>query len=607
MQIVVEREFGVFKTEHRIQTLYYCSIIGFLLLFVYSLLYFILDNPFMGWFNLISAGAILVNGLILIYLKNSMLASHVAMSVLYLVCLELLFNGGLGDTGIYWLFLYPILGFLTLSLRGAFLWISALYSSVLFIMIFQFSYGAVITPFSNVELSQSFVSLIFAALLIYFYRNITVQNSQQLGELTMDLRRVNLRLSQQKDELKEYSSKLQDTVGQLRDTKIAMLNILEDIDEERQKTQKHADELLKFQQAVEYSTDHIVITDPDGIILYANRSVNTITGFTQKELIGTKAGSKANWGGLMPRSFYTHMWKELKRKKKPFEGKVNNRRKNGEYYVARATISPVFDGNGDIKFFIGIERDVTKEDQIDKMKTEFISLASHQLRTPLSAMKWFLEMLLDGDAGDLKKEQKEFVMKVNDSNERMIELVNSLLNVSRIETGRLLIEPMEIDLKHLVMDCVEYMKIKADAKQQVLKFHCEKSIKPIVLDPKLLRQVLLNLLSNAIKYTPEKGSILVTLTNRSRSIIISVKDTGYGIPKKEQEKIFSKFFRANNIVHVETDGNGLGLYLAKAVVDAFKGQLWFESEENRGTTFYISIPQKGVIAKKGEISLLEAK
>lgn len=383
----------------------------------------------------------------------------------------------------------------------------------------------------------------------------------------------------------------------------AILNILDDTEKSKKEIEILAKDLEKFKLAVANASDHIVITDSEGNILYANQAVEKITGFKIKDILGKKAGSKDLWGGLMGAEFYKKMWDTIKNKKQVFQGKINNKRKNGDRYIALSSISPILDSNKEVSFFLGIERDITQEEDVNRAKTEFVSLASHQLRTPLSAINWYTEMLLAGDAGVLTDQQKQFLDEIYKGNQRMVDLVNALLNVSRIELGTLAVEPELLKLADLADSVLNELKVQIKAKSLKIVKNYNKTIPDINADPKLLRILWQNILSNAVKYTPAKGKIEISIEQQKDEFLLTIADNGYGIPKFQQDKIFTKLFRADNVRDKETDGTGLGLYIVKAIVDSAKGKIWLESEENKGTTFYISLPKSGMQKKAGSKGL----
>lgn len=388
---------------------------------------------------------------------------------------------------------------------------------------------------------------------------------------------------------------------ELEKTKRVMLNVLEDVQEERSRAESLASELEKFKIALDGTSDHVVITDSNGIALYANAGLERITGFSPEEVLGKKVGTKELWGGKMSPEFYEDLWRTIKVEKKPFVGEITNKRKDGTPYQALSSISPIMNKHGVLEFFIGIERDITKEKEIDSAKTEFVSLASHQLRTPLSAINWYTEMLLSEDAGAITDMQREYLGEVSRGSRRMVELVNALLNVSRIELGTFAVQPEPTDVVELARDVINELKSKILEKKLHIEEAYVENLPKMMVDPKLTRIVFQNLLTNAVKYTPEEGriSVSIAMSVDETMFTIAVSDTGYGIPKEDQSRIFTKLFRASNIREKETDGTGLGLYIIKSIVEHSGGTVTFESEEGKGTTFTLTLPVSGMRPQEG--------
>ncbi len=367
--------------------------------------------------------------------------------------------------------------------------------------------------------------------------------------------------------------------------------------------------LSNFKEAVDGSFDYILITDPDGIILYANSAIERITGFTPQEVIGKKAGTKDLWGGLMGKPFYERLWKILKQDKKPFTGEVKNKRKDGTLYDAFHTITPVLDKDGNVQFFFEIQRDITHDKEVDRAKTEFVSLASHQLRTPLTAINWYSEMLLSGDVGAVSEEQSHYLKEIYKGSQRMVRLVNDLLNVSRLEAGGLIVEPVPTKISSLISASIKEGKFIEAEREIPVRFKNSKEDIKLAVDSELLSQVLRNIINNAVRYCSglPNPQVEVSLDKRAvegvNSLVIKVEDNGIGIPKVEQHRVFEKFFRASNAQKEAPGGTGLGLYISKTVVEKWGGKMWFESGERKGTIFYVTIPLTGMVFQKGEKKL----
>ncbi|MBI5456880.1 HAMP domain-containing histidine kinase [Candidatus Kaiserbacteria bacterium] len=246
-----------------------------------------------------------------------------------------------------------------------------------------------------------------------------------------------------------------------------------------------------------------------------------------------------------------------------------------------------------------LEEEKKKAAVVDKAKTEFVSLASHQLRTPLSTVKWYADMLIAEDVGTLNGKQKEYLDKVYNGNQRMVNLVNDLLNVSRIDLGTLPIERKATDIAMLIQSVIdEQLEIRKKKLHLETKF--DESLGKALVDPKLLRMVVQNLVSNATQYTDEGGSIRISVTRTDQQgraseasgewFTFEISDTGYGIPRSQFGKIFTKLFRADNVRERNTEGTGLGLYIVKSIVDACGGKVGFESVEGEGTRFFVTLP-----------------
>lgn len=344
--------------------------------------------------------------------------------------------------------------------------------------------------------------------------------------------------------------------------------------------------------------DGLIVTNKRGNIIRINKVAASMLGFRKEELAG-KSLEEILWVYDEPGK------KIIKRLDRPFVRAVGGNKVTGKYvYMTRSrsrfpvslTATPLAQ-RGEISGSVVIFRDITKEEELDRAKKEFVSVASHELLTPVSASKSFLSMLLSGDFGEITGKQKVYMKKLFSLNQRMVELVDDLLNVSRLELGVLESAAEPVDVVDAVQYEVKSIKPLAESKKIKIEEKYTEGIPAMLLAPKLLRIVMQNLLSNAIKYSPDGGLVSVSVKTEKQvkgpdTILISVSDTGMGIPKDQQEKIFSKFFRAENVKVQEIAGTGLGLFIVQNIVTMFKGKIWFKSEEGTGTTFFLRLPMR---------------
>ena len=281
------------------------------------------------------------------------------------------------------------------------------------------------------------------------------------------------------------------------------------------------------------------------------------------------------------------MWQAIKVDKKPFVAEVKNRRKNGAEYWQELHISPVLSENGEVKLYIGIEPNISERKEREKFRDEFISILTHQLKNPLTSVKWTLEWIRK--QGSLTLEQQEAVGTISKQNESLLNLISDLLVFAKIGTAQHGYET--IDLAEEINAIIDDVKKKNP--RVTFSFEREHPV-PIATNKSLALQVFANLIANAAEYSDRTaGNVRVTLQDEGTRYIFSVENNGTSIPAKEQQKIFSKFFRASNAAEAKNTGTGLGLFVVKLVCDNFKWQVWFESPlpgQDCGTVFFVAIP-----------------
>jgi len=223
---------------------------------------------------------------------------------------------------------------------------------------------------------------------------------------------------------------------------------------------------------------------------------------------------------------------------------------------------------------------------------DFVALTAHQLKKPLSEMKLSLQMILAGDFGSVSLEQKEIIEKILHSNETAICLITDLLDMAKIEGKKTLYNRSSVDVVELIESLISFEHDALKRKNIVVKLEKPSVVPSVMADRSKLSLAIQNILDNAVKYTPVGGSITIGINEHQEGVEIIVKDSGIGIPHDQHKKLFTKFFRGVNAIKMETSGSGLGLFIAKNIIEGQGGSIRFESEENRGTTFFIVLPTK---------------
>jgi PAS domain S-box-containing protein len=375
----------------------------------------------------------------------------------------------------------------------------------------------------------------------------------------------------------------------LENAKIAARNVSEDLQAEKERI---AQTNAKDEAILASIADGCIAVNENGEIIVVNQMAQKMLGYTGKESIGK------HWYEIL------HREDEAGNRLSPEQGAIRAAlsttasavappfsyvRKDGTKFPVSRTVAPIT-LQGKIIGAVNIFRDITREKEIDRAKSEFISIASHQLRTPLTGIQWVIERFTKKEK--LTAKGKEYLDDIHTSAKRLTELVDLMLNLSRIEAGKIDVTPELIEVVGLVAD---YLKETTGLREKkglrvIFDDHPVKCM--AVTDKNALRNIVQSIISNAIEYTPDKGKIEIGIQKKGVAFVMWVKDTGIGIPKAEQHQVFEKFMRATNAKLYKTNGTGIGLYIAQWATTLLGGKIWFESKESKGSTFYVELPLK---------------
>jgi PAS domain S-box-containing protein len=370
---------------------------------------------------------------------------------------------------------------------------------------------------------------------------------------------------------------------------------------EQKARRKAENELKKLSRAIEQSPNSIVITDTNHIIEYVNPATFKLTGFNKDDIIGNSthlfdAGGPENNFFEIVNTIITG---------KEWQGELLNRKKTGELYWTYAKISPIFNDEGVITNFLGISEDITeqkklttdlikakeKAEESDRLKTSFLHNISHEIRTPMNAIVGFSGFL--NEPGLTSKKRKQFTDIIVQSSNQLLSIISDIIDIATIESGQEKVFESEIKLNSTLQLLYEQFLIEAE--KQNVKLNLNVSLQcdhdSIISDETKLVQILANLIGNALKFT-KQGYINIGYWINGQELEFSVEDTGIGIPTEMHEEIFNRFSQVESTTALQFGGSGLGLSISKAYVGLLGGKIWLESEVNKGTTFYFTIPYK---------------
>jgi PAS domain S-box-containing protein len=360
---------------------------------------------------------------------------------------------------------------------------------------------------------------------------------------------------------------------------------------------------------VESIPSTIIILDKGLKILYANRNYYTKSGKKEREVVGERL-ERVFSPVLIEKTMIDEKIRQVFETGIPFSG-GQLRYPGGLFFFYK--IHPLKDADYGVRRVVLLMEDITEltrlEEEVrdsyvklenayaelkeeDKTKSDFISTASHELRTPLTVINSYLEMFEDGMLGELDENQQDKLAVIRSQTDHMIKLVEDMLDTSRLESRKFKIQKHHLNLVEIAKSAIDEISRLADLKEHTISLKAKDKVASIEGDEHRIKQVFSNLLTNAIKYTPNKGKIDVGIKNENGHLLVSISDTGIGIPEKEHEKIFEKFYTVGGkSLTRESERMGLGLTIAKGIVEAHGGKIWVESEENKGSTFYFTLPR----------------
>jgi len=373
------------------------------------------------------------------------------------------------------------------------------------------------------------------------------------------------------------------------------------------------DRIRQLSRAVEDSPASVVITDIEGTIEYVNPKFSRVTGYASEEVVGENP--RVLKGGDQPESFYKELWDTILAGRE-WRGEFCNKKKSGDLFWELASISPIRDEDGAITHFVGVKEDITERkyaswqleqaksdaESANQAKSDFLTNMSHELRTPLNAVIGFSEVLEDGTFGELNDKQRQYVGNILQSGRHLLSLINDILDLSKIEAGKMELELSEVDISRLLCESLVFVQEKAHRHDIRLETSLSEEVSALKIraDERKLKQAMFNLLSNATKFTPDGGLVTVMAEIADGELTVRVRDTGIGMKPEDLFRVFEEFEQLDASYAKTQQGTGLGLALAKRLVELHGGRIWAESEgDGKGSTLVFTLPLQSTDRTEG--------
>jgi PAS domain S-box-containing protein len=356
---------------------------------------------------------------------------------------------------------------------------------------------------------------------------------------------------------------------------------------------QHVSELLRTRQEeasqqraiLESIADGVVVADARGWVIMANAAAERVLEIPRAELVGR--GISQVYKGLFQKGPLMGMKSPSK------TGFLQSTFELGEKTI-RGSLAPVYPPGGELLGVVAVFRDITKEAAAERAKSRFITTVSHELRTPMTSVKGYVDLLIGGMAGEISATQRRFLSTIKINADRMINVINNMIYVSDLDGAPFQLDVKPTDIAVQINEAVAAIRERMEVRDLTLSLDVADDLPLVRADPTRLRQVLDNLLSNACQFTYPGGQIKIRAqvyeADSSGFLLVSIADTGVGIAPEEQERIFEPFYRAENPLEVEASGVGVGLTIARSLVQAHGGRMWVKSKPGRGSIFYFTLP-----------------